>query len=593
MRRYQTEEMRLLALRQISLLDTSPSESFDRISRMASKIFNLPIAAVSLTDQDRQWFKSRVGIDHWEIPREQAPCSEVAETAGLLVIPDLLESPGYCDSPLAASGIRFYAGAPLVTRDGYGLGAMCVLGTEPRAITPDEERAIGDLAAMVMAQIELQHAFGRVEPSSGLPNRHQLSDDLGDEARDRPSGIRSFVHLDLATPSRLQDATRVLGPGTIDDLVRDVVAVLLVEGGPIAKLYQVGIAQLGWIMTHSDELARDRDIAVARARFAGALERSRLPALADPAVGIAPFCLGENAAGDVLRAGHNAALDARNIGELVGLYSEETDNAHRRRFRLLPDMQAALLSDNQLSLVYQPRINLSTERCVAVEALLRWSHPALGAISPGEFIPLVEQTNLARQVTEWVLKTAIRQAQEWRQLGLDVPISINVSVTNLEETDFPSRLSEQMAAAGLPPHALEIEVTESAVIRDGTRVGEALTAIRAADFKVAIDDFGTGYSSLSYLQDLPADIIKIDQSFVRNLSSSEKGRTLVQSMIALAKGLDFHVVAEGIEDETALAFLRDNGCDEGQGFLMSRPVSPAGFVSWLEHWRPRHMTKAA
>ncbi|RYE95593.1 MAG: GAF domain-containing protein, partial [Oxalobacteraceae bacterium] len=172
------------ALHQLKLLDTPASESFDRITRMASQIFGLPIAAVSLTDHDRQWFKSRVGVDHCSIPRAGAPCAEVAETTQLLVIEDFLEDSDYAESPLGRAGNRFYAGAPLVTNDGYGLGALCVLGTEPRRASSAELAALTDLAAMVMAQIELQHAFGRIDPVSGMPTRNQFREDLIDLARD-------------------------------------------------------------------------------------------------------------------------------------------------------------------------------------------------------------------------------------------------------------------------------------------------------------------------------------------------------------------------------------------------------------------------
>lgn len=209
------EQQRLAALRELNLLDTPPSESFDRITRMASQLFNLPMAAVSLTDNDRQWFKSRVGLDHMQIPREKAPCSVCAGSGDVLVVPDLLADKEYRDSSLAASGIRFYAGAPLVTRDGFGLGAMCVVGTESREVTEREIAGLKDLAAMVMAQIELQHAFGRVDPLSGLLNRNQFVEDLEDLARDHPGEQRFAVLVDLVGVTQLTEALRVMGPSYI------------------------------------------------------------------------------------------------------------------------------------------------------------------------------------------------------------------------------------------------------------------------------------------------------------------------------------------------------------------------------------------
>ncbi len=161
------ELQRLEALHELELLDTPPAEAFDRITRLAAQLFGLPISAVSLTDTDRQWFKSRVGVSHQAIPREKAPCAQVTDTGSILVIPDLLDDDCYRDSQLAHSGIRFYAGAPLVTDSGFTLGAMCVLGTEPREASAAEMASLTDLAGMVMAQIELQHALGRIDPISG------------------------------------------------------------------------------------------------------------------------------------------------------------------------------------------------------------------------------------------------------------------------------------------------------------------------------------------------------------------------------------------------------------------------------------------
>ena len=208
----QCEEDRLRALRDLSLLDTPPSEAFDRITRMASRLFNLPISAISLTDKDRQWFKSRVGVDELQLPRHKAPCAEVTSTRDVVVLTDILKEEYYRDSDLAKAGMRFYAGAPLITRDGFGLGSMCVVGPEPRSVTEGELTALRDLAAMVMAQIELQHAFGRIDPVSGLPNRNQLIEDLDDLARDHPGEDRIAALIDLADRRQLAEAQRVLGP---------------------------------------------------------------------------------------------------------------------------------------------------------------------------------------------------------------------------------------------------------------------------------------------------------------------------------------------------------------------------------------------
>ena len=168
------ELRRLSALHELNLLDTAPSEAFDRITRMAARLFKLPIAAVSLTDSDRQWFKSRVGVTRTQIPRVPTPCALVTQSAAAFVVEDMLQHPILHDSLLANDGVRFYAGAPLLTADGYCLGAMCVLGGEPRTATPNEIASLEDLAAMVMAQIELQHALGRLDPNQRTAQPHPV-----------------------------------------------------------------------------------------------------------------------------------------------------------------------------------------------------------------------------------------------------------------------------------------------------------------------------------------------------------------------------------------------------------------------------------
>ena len=245
------EQDRLFALRQLNLLDTSPSESFDRITRMASQLFGLPIAAVSLTDENRQWFKSRVGVDQWEIPRGTAPCADVCDSSQILIIPDLLASNCYRNSYLANSGIRFYAGAPLVTREGYTLGAMCVLGTQPREVSEQEQATLYDLAAMVMAQIELQHAFGRIDPLTGLSNRHQFAEDLQDMERDTPKGQRVAIFTEVVHASELSTLHRTMGPAFLDELARIAAHCLQQAIGSKSKLYHLGGCQFVHLVNSS------------------------------------------------------------------------------------------------------------------------------------------------------------------------------------------------------------------------------------------------------------------------------------------------------------------------------------------------------
>ena len=578
-----SEDARLHALKQLRLLDTPPAESFDRITRMASQLFDLPIAAVSLTDSNRQWFKSRVGVDHWQIPRDRAPCGEVADTMSSLVIPDLLEHPCYRSSPLAQSGIRFYAGAPLTTREGFCLGAMCVLGTEPRKISEQEQTALTDLAAMVMAQVELQHAFGRVDAVTGLPNRHQLLEDLHDQDSEDDDGPRHLALAEVIDALKMSDTVRVLGVGVIEDLTREATRVISVNLGPGTQVYHVGAAQFAWIIPFSrEDQGLESELNNLNAQLNKHLSSAPVRISLNPVIGIAPLAASQNLGEDVIRMAHNAAQEARLTGQSVSTYSMAADDHHRRRFQLLSDMRTALISGQGLSLVYQPRIDLSTGACIGAEALLRWKHPELGAVSPGEFIPLVEQTDLAGPLTAWVIAEAIRQIAVWRAMAINLTISVNVSVANLDQPQFAIGLIEDLRKADIHPAAFEVEVTESALIKNRAHVEEQLRAIQSAGIRVAIDDFGTGYSSLSYLRHLPADLVKIDQSFVCDLADDPKGQMLVRHLIEMSRGLGFRVVAEGVEDREAYEILRSWQCEEAQGYWMSRPLVPVDLEKWLK-----------
>lgn len=572
------EEARLDALLQLRLLDTPVSESFDRITRMAAHIFGLSIAAISLTDRDRQWFKSRLGVPHDHIPRSKAPCSAVACTTAPLVLPDLLADPVYADSGLANDGIRFYAGAPLITRDGYGLGALCVLGTEPRQISSQEMASLLDLAAMVMAQIELQHAYGRVDPISGLPNRNQFLEDLEDLARDRAGEAQIAVLIDLAGYEEISNLQRVVGSSQFEEMVPRAAQVLRTWLGHDRNAYHVAAAQFAFLAP-ADTLMENCLHALG-SQLQDVQATASLRFITTVAIGVIPFALGELTASEVLRVTHSAAQDARDRDTALEVYSPDTDKLHRRRLSLIHKFGNAIEQNRDIRLVYQPRLSLATGECLGVEALLRWKHPILGNIPPGEFIPAVERTALGRRMTDWVMSAVMHQAGAWRRAGIVLPISFNVSACNLQERDLIKRLELYRRMHDVPVELLEVELTESAVMGEMAQARACVHALADTGIRIAIDDFGTGYSSLAYLQALPATVVKIDRSFVMNLDRARRDRTLMRSMIRLSQDLGYRVVAEGVETETAVAFLQEAGCDEAQGYLFGRPMAPESVVEW-------------
>jgi EAL domain-containing protein (putative c-di-GMP-specific phosphodiesterase class I)/GGDEF domain-containing protein len=577
----ENEEARLNALRNLRLLDTPPSESFDRITRMASRLLRAPVSTISLTDHDRQWFKSRVGVDLAEIPRKQAPCSYTIRSDRVFVVPDLLDDVRFKDSPLANVGIRFYAGAPLITRSGYGLGTLCVIDEKPRGMSEDEQSVLVDLAAMVMTQIELQNTIGRIDPTSGLPNEHQLFEDLEDLAKRSPNERKVGLLVELVSPRQISHGMRALGATYAEGLIRNSTDIIRKAIGDESSVYHVGLTRC--VVVLDDEEGRSWDA------LANELHRSLhdsipcagIPVSADPVVGAYAFQSDGVNPRDVLRRLFNAADDARTSGRIAASYNEIHDRAHTRSFKLLSDLRESLERRGEFRLVYQPVTDFASGRYAGAEALLRWDHPSLGAVLPAEFIPLVEETAFIRPLTEWVLNKAIGQVAEWQRLRDVGKVSINASARNLEEPDFAERVAALLQRYNVPARSIQLEFTENAVLGDNPRVLEQLRALKRLGVSIAIDDFGTGYSALSYLQQFPADVLKIDRAFIRALRISEHDQKLVRALIHMAHDLGYRVVAEGIEDREAYDLLAQWKCDEAQGFFVAEPMT----VDEMEKWR--------
>ncbi len=252
-----------------------------------------------------------------------------------------------------------------------------------------------------------------------------------------------------------------------------------------------------------------------------------------------------------------------------------------QRLELENDLRRATAL-GQLELHYQPQVDVISGRIKGLEALARWRHPVHGWISPGEFIPLAESSDLIVQIGRWLLNEACRQVRLWHQQGYsDLPIAVNFSARQFRQMDLVSMIEATVAKHGLRPEHLVVELTESVVMSDAEQAIEVLEKLHAAGFKVAVDDFGTGYSSMSYLKRLPISKLKVDRSFVNELGSSVKSDSIVKAIIALAHGLDMTVVAEGVETARQLAFLRAFGCDEYQGYLYSRPRCAADVLECL------------
>jgi EAL domain-containing protein (putative c-di-GMP-specific phosphodiesterase class I) len=265
----------------------------------------------------------------------------------------------------------------------------------------------------------------------------------------------------------------------------------------------------------------------------------------------------------------------------------------RRSKDQLLDAFAAALEEQRLHLVYQPKVSLRDGSLVRVEALMRWDDPDLGSVEPSRFIPLAEEHGLIDELTQWGLRTILRQWLDWCEEGLDTSIAFNISALSLQHLDFPDLVERMCRGLEVPTDRLVLELTEGAT-QPLIKLMDTLTRFRIKGIGLAIDDFGTGYSSIMQLRQLPFTELKIDQAFVGDVTKSRDCRLIVQSMTELAHNLGLTATAEGIETLEQLAIVRELGCDVGQGFLISPPLEAEALISWKKDFRrawPKMMTE--
>jgi diguanylate cyclase (GGDEF)-like protein len=269
-----------------------------------------------------------------------------------------------------------------------------------------------------------------------------------------------------------------------------------------------------------------------------------------------------------------ALYRAKSEGRNTYRFFEANMGSEVRQRRLLEHDLRLAITRNEMRLVYQPQGDIESHTITGFEALLRWEHPARGAVSPTVFIPIAEETGAILEIGHWVLKTACREAASWTQ---PLTIAVNVSAVQLYHAEFARELHQLLLETGLPPRRLEIEITETALVRDFDRALATLRQIKALGVRIAMDDFGTGYSSLSNLRAFPFDKIKIDGSFIKQVNSNDQAATIVRAVLGLGRGLGLPVLAEGVETDAELKFLQNEQCDEAQGYLLGRPAAIGTF----------------
>ncbi|WP_020653362.1 putative bifunctional diguanylate cyclase/phosphodiesterase [Massilia niastensis] len=598
------EAQRLAALHATNLLGSSPEESFDRITRMASRLLGMPMSVISLVDRGNQWFKSRCGLKETSTGRDVSFCGHAILSDEPLVVPDAANDPRFSDNPLVTGGprVRFYAGVQLYSVDRMKLGTLCVMDRLPHRISEADLDTLRDLARMVeqliyhrqlamaaralheqltssAARGQLSPAAGQVEfllnhdVLTGLANRHALVRAIQDGIvgwRDRAaSAVVACLNLD-----RFKRLNELLGHRAGDEALVAITRSLQDRLREDDMLARAGNDEFVLLLNDAGDDRQARDLlerllrAVNRQIIADGTEISLTCS-----IGYARFPDdGEDA--DALL--NNAVLAMRHAktmgGGTIQPFSKDLRQELGRRLTLESHLRRAAEA-GELFLQYQPKIDLRHGRIAGFEALLRWQHPEYGVLSPDEFVPIAEETGLTVPIGEWAMRTVAAQVAAWRDEGLPaIPVAVNLSARQFLQTDVVATVQELLRTARIEPGLLELELTESVSMADPVRSEIVMRRLRELGVTLSIDDFGTGYSSFAYLKRLPIDKLKIDRSFILDMTQSAESLAIVQAMIAMAHRLHLVVVAEGVETAEQVAALRKAECDQIQGYFFSRPL---------------------
>jgi len=500
-----------------------------------------------------------------------------------VTIPDLQSAAPDDGNRLALShGLRACWAVPIASGGGPPLGAFVAYYREPKTPTAEDLRLIGAAGYLATIGIEQRSLVERLahqaqhDTLTGLPNRILFEDRLQQAlAHARRTGdMVGLLFADLDNFKRVNDT---LGHRVGDVLLEYVAQRLLARIRQTDTLARMGGDEFAVILTGLNDPTQAAEVAqklLAALQSAFAVEGYQL--FLNGSVGISLFPQDGVEAAVLQRNADTAMYRAKAAGSGFQFFTPEMHAEALERLELDSTLRRAV-EQEEFRLHYQPVFDVVTQRFVALEALLRWEHPKLGMVPLAKFIPLAEESGLIVPIGTWVLREACRQNAAWQQVGHPpLRVAVNVSALQFARADFVDTVSRTLADSGLEPRWLELELTESVIMRDVEQVRLRLAQLRALGVHIAIDDFGTGYSSLAYLQQLPIDSLKIDRSFIRDLTqpaaTAGPGQTLVRTIVAMAHGLGMQVVAEGVETKGQLEFLQTVGCERGQGFLVARPM---------------------
>lgn len=413
------------------------------------------------------------------------------------------------------------------------------------------------------------------DPLTGLPNRALAMERLGSAISARRPVVLLYLGIE-----NYRVINEGFGPQGVEEMLREAsrcLSMSLLASDTAARI--AGSEFL--LLLENTEV--DRAVARADRLYALLTEPQRIgndELRHEVSIGIAAYPADGQHVEELISRAAIARHDASSLPGHLQIYQQDRDLAHQRQITLIRDLRRAVI-EGELFLCYQPKLDLKHGHVRQAEALLRWQHPALGQVSPDEFIPLAERTGSMSSLTLWVIEEAIRQIAEWAQRGMLIQLSVNISVDDLADDELAIRVTALLMQYQVGAEQLIFEITESAIMHNPQQALSVLEQLRGCGISLSVDDFGTGYSSLAHLKRLPVQELKIDQSFVRNLDETSEDAVIVRSTIEMSHNLGLKVVAEGVEYAHSLRLLERWQCDTAQGYLISRPLSADAFEAWV------------
>jgi diguanylate cyclase (GGDEF)-like protein len=595
-----SEIKRLQMLYQYQILDTLPEEHFDELTRLIAYICEVPIAAISLIDAERQWYKSKLGFISSEEPRNITFCNHAILQRDVFIIPDTLEDKRFSKNPfvIGDAQIRFYAGAPLFTPSNIALGTLCVLDHKPRKLCDKQIHALGVIAHQVITQLELRkniHALKTNVEKRKNSEKKLIHNVCHDSLTGMPNRVLFIEHLKNSFLQSNKDSNYLFAVLFLDldrfKIVNDSLGHLVGD-----KLLINTANRLKSCLRDDDTLARlggDEFVILLKNinRLDDAIEIANriqdavsapfnfddLEVFTSLSIGIALSDSEYQNSEDILRDADTAMYRAKELGkEGKARYAVFNEEMHRSAVKLMHlenDLRRAI-ERQEFKLYYQPIVCLQSGLLLGFEALIRWQHPTRGLLSPNEFIPIAEENGLIIPIGYWVISEACHQLSQWQKKykNYRLIISVNLSSKQFLQIDLADRILSILQENQLKPYHLKLEITETTLMTNTDSALTLLIQLKSLDIEISMDDFGTGYSSLSYLYKFPMNTLKIDKSFIVNLENGNENAKIVSTILALSESLGFKAIAEGIETKQQLNILLDLQCKYGQGYFFCEPL---------------------